>query len=330
MPSASSGRYSKRDLLRQRHCKPGQSLKDLLIELYVGQGRTYDDMVDFLSVGPDEERGLPAISITKPTIINYLDYYDIPRREDVPHKAIDSINKSSTLPSDSTPGVFDPTIEGFRCSDQCPFFEVCKYREYVGDKVCPVSDEKKIRFTRPIKAIIRDRYKDDKDLLAHYNNLAELLGSTWEILDRKMTYIKAEDVTQVLNRPDPITGELKKVKVANLLNSEISKDQGTVLKLLDLLKLTPKTADDQGNNEDALGNMVNLVEKAKLERAEQQKHIDEEKDKKSKRKELKTSDDFNEAMEEMVAKKIAEGGEEDDVEGAISINDMMQENNNKD
>jgi hypothetical protein len=317
--------------VEQYHCKDGEKLKDLLIELHIGNGKSLAEIADYLTVEEDKTNGQEAISVSKNTVLNWLDFFDIPSKDNTPAPVVDSIKKSSNLPENENEDelTFDPRIEGFRCTEQCPFYGMCKYREHVDGDICPISSEKRKKFVRPIKTLIADRYGDEDEvaLLEHYNNLADLTGATWELLDRKMSYIKSEDVTQILNRPDPITGELKKVKVANLLNNEIQKDQGMLVKLLELLKVTPKTADDKEANEDTLANMVKLVEEAKIERDKKQQIIDGEKEKKGERKAIKTHEDFQAAMTEMEEKKAASGNVSDEeIESAMDISEMIQKN----
>jgi len=323
-------RISKRYVVEQYHCKDSGSLKDLLIELHIGKGKSLAEIADFLTVEADPENGQEAISVSKNTVLNWLDYFDIPSKDQTPASVVDSIKKSTNIPDNTDEEselTFNPHIEGFKCSDQCPFYGICKFREHVEGDICPVSADKRKKFIRPIKKIISERYDDNESLLAHYSNLADLTGATWELLDRKMSYIKSEDVTQILNRPDPITGELKQVKVSNLLNNEIQKDQGTLIKLLELLKLTPKTADEKEESEDNIANMVKLIDAAKADREKKQAIINEEKDKKGERQEIRTHDDFQTAMADMEEKKRESSNiSDEEIESALDITEMVQKN----
>lgn len=325
-----AGRPSKMDAVQEYHCKDGQSLQDLLIALHIGQNKSLSEIADFLYVPEDKDKGRDEIKISKATVYNWMEFFNIPSRVDCPPAVVQTIE--NTVVDKDKQNVkkavtnFDPNIEGFKCSSQCPHYDICKFQVEFEGHICPVSQNKKSRFIKPIKAIINERYKEDEFLLEHYTNLAELAGTTWEILNRKMSYIQSEDVTQILNRPDPVTGELKQVKVSNLLNGEIQKDQGTLIKLLELLKLTPKTADDTENSEDLYSKLINAIDDAKHQRKEKQSHIDEEQQAKDSRKEIKTKDDFENVMKELSnrhgKKEIPEIPKED-IENAQSIEDMM-------
>lgn len=321
------GRPSKKDAVEKVHCKEGQSLKDLLIELYHGKKMSLAEIADKLYVPAAKTDDNEEITLSKATIFHWMGFFNIPTRDEVPTAVANTIARTVEQEkklddSNLSPTNFDPHIDGFRCQGQCPHFDICKFREHYVDQLCPVSHGKRKKVIEPIKAIINERYKDSPDLLNHYNNITELLGATWELLDRKIAYIKAEDVTQKLNRPDPVTGELKEVKVANLLNGEISKDQGTLIRLLELLKLTPKTA-DKDEEEDIFAKMTEEFAKAKKQRKEQQASIDEEKDMKEKRPEIRTAKDFDNVMKELEAKRKLEDPTDEEIDNAPDIEDMV-------
>lgn len=328
------GRPSKQEAVEKIHCKEGQSLKDLIIALYHGKEMSLSEIADVLYVPADKTDNGQEIALAKSTIMHWMELFNIPTRENVPKAVTNSISK--TVDKEITKGVkrdnlspanFDPHIDGFRCQAQCPYFDICKYQEHYVDKLCPVSNNKRKKVVEPIKAIIKERYKENPELLQHYDNITELLGTTWEMLDRKIAYIKSEDVTQKLNRPDPVTGELKEVKVANLLNGEISKDQGTLIRLLELLRLTPKTS-DQKDEEDIFAKMTEEFSKAKKERKEKQVNYNEEKDLKNKRAEIRTEQDFSNVMKELEARRQEKMSEseptEEEINNAPDIEDMMQ------
>jgi len=320
------GRPSKRDAVANVHCKEGQSLKDLLIELYHGKKMSLSEVADKLYVPANRTDDGEEISLSKATIFHWMEFFNIPTRDEIPAAVANTIARTVEREkrfddSNLSPANFDPHIDGFRCQSQCPNYDICKYREHYVDQLCPVSHNKRKKVIDPIKSIINERYKENPDLLNHYNNIAELVGATWELLDRKITYIKSEDVTQKLNRPDPVTGELKEVKVANLLNGEISKDQGTLIRLLELLKLTPKTS-DKDEEEDIFAKMTEEFVEAKKERKERQENIDEEKRMKEQRPQIKTEKDFSNVMKELENRRNSQPTEEE-IDSAPDIEDMM-------
>jgi hypothetical protein len=320
------GRPSKKDAVEKYHCKDGQNLKDLIISLYHGKEMSLADVAEKLYVPANPEKGEEEISLGKTTIFHWMEYFNIPTRDETPAAVSNTIGKTVSKEhkyknDNMLPANFDPHIDGFVCQMQCPYFEICKYREHYTDQLCPVSHNKRKKVMGPIKALINERYKDNENLLKHYDNIAELAGSTWELLDRKLAYIKSEDVTQVLNRPDPVTGELKEVKVANLLNGEISKDQSTLIRLLELLKLTPKTADEK-TEDDIFEKMATEFTKAKKDRKEKQSTIDQEKQIKEGRPEIRTETDFNNVMKELESRRAKEEPTEEEIDNAPSIEEM--------
>jgi hypothetical protein len=321
------GRPNKRGDVEKYHCKEGQTLKDLLISLHHGQKLSISEIAERLYVPAEPEKELEEIKLGKSTVYHWLEYFDIPSRENIPSSVLASIEKTVTQnPNKNTEktATFDPRVEGFRCQPQCPYFDICKYREHCENRLCPISNEKKKQVINPIKAIIAERYQDNPMLLQHYNNIADLTASTWELLNRKMSYIQSEDVTQLLNRPDPMSGELKLVKVANLLNSEISKDQTTLIKLLELLKVTPKTADEK-EDEDIFVKMASEVIKAKQDRNDKQDDINKEKELKNSRAEIRSEKDFNSVMKELESRRNIQQPSEEEVDGAQSIEDMFDD-----
>lgn len=320
-------RINKRDEVEKYHCKEGQNLKDLLIQLHHGKNMSMSEIAEYLSIPENKEKKQEEVRLGKSTVYHWFEYFEIPTKDHTPTAVINSIEKTVTKePKDDDnkmPTNFDPKVEGFRCQQQCPYYDICKYREHSEGQLCPISHEKKKQVISPIKALITERYKENEMLLQHYNNIAELTASTWELLNRKMSYIQSEDVTQILNRPDPVTGELKEVKVANLLNGEIQKDQNMLIKLLELLKVTPKTADDK-NEEDIFTKMAEEVIKAKKERENKQEHINEEKQIKDKRIEIKNEKDFQNVMKELENRRKSQEPTEDEIDEAQSIEDMMK------
>ena len=326
------GRPSKQEAVEKIHCKEGQSLKDLIIALYHGKQMSLAEIADELYVPADKTDDGQEIALAKSTIMHWMELFNIPTRDNIPKAVTNSISKtvdreiSRRAKSDNlSPANFDPHIDGFRCQAQCPYFDICKYQEHYIDKLCPVSNNKRKKVVEPIKAIIKERYKENPELLQHYDNITELLGATWEMLDRKIAYIKSEDVTQKLNRPDPVTGELKEVKVANLLNGEIAKDQGTLIRLLELLRLTPKTS-DQKEEEDIFAKMTEEFVKAKKERKENQISYDEEKELKNNRGEIKSEKDFTNVMKELEERREKQKESEptqEEIDNAPDFDDMM-------
>lgn len=307
--AAVGGRPSKMNAVQEYHCKNGEPLKDLLISLHIGQNKSLTEIAEYLYVPADKEKNREEITVSKSTVNNWLDLFNIPSRDACPPAVVQTIEnvvvdkEKNTI--EKVVSNFDPNIEGFKCSSQCPHYEMCKFQEEYEGNICPVSTNKKNRFIRPIKEIINTRYHEDKFLHEHYSNLADLAAATWEILQRKMSYVQSEDVTQILNRPDPVTGELKQVKVSNLLNGEIQKDQGTLIKLLELLKLTPKTADEFADGkEDVLSKLFNKIQEAKKQRVEKQSHIDEEQAAKNNRKPIKSPEDFETVLEELKERQV--------------------------
>jgi hypothetical protein len=328
----------KKDIIESFHCKEGQNLKDLLIELHLGKNMSFAEIAEYLHIPENKDTNQEEIIISKTTVSNWLDLYDIPIRDNVPSSAISSIERTTTshdrledrvkdkmgkeINHDVMPKNFDPNVEGFRCQKQCPYINICKYEKAVHGKLCPISTDKRKKVTAPIKNLIRERYVENPDLLEHYNNIADLLGSTWELLNRKMTYIESEDVTQILNRPDPVTGEFKEVKVANLLNGEIQKDQGMLIRLLELLQVTPKTAGDKGE-EDIFMKMTEEFVKAKKDRLEKQESIDKQKELNKNRPEIKSAKDFEKVLTELQSREGFNKPSHEEIDGAQSIEDMM-------
>ena len=154
------GRPSKKDAVEKYHCRDGQNLKDLIISLYHGKGMSLSEVAEKLHVPANPKTGEEEINLGKTTIFHWMEYFNIPSRDETPAAVKNTISKTVAQDpykaDNSLPANFDPHIDGFVCQMQCPYFEICKYREHYIDKLCPVSSNKRKKVLDPIKSFLLD------------------------------------------------------------------------------------------------------------------------------------------------------------------------------